>query len=113
MIGGEQVELVDVLALFAGGGRTLAAKPLCLLAPDPSGWLDAFLRPTLEAAGYRCATHAAPGEAAVTIALDDAPASPSVGGGVVRLAREVGGAGVYRYDRAGVLAALAARVGSR
>ena len=109
------MELIDVLALFADGGRALTPKPLCLLAPDPSGWLDAFLRPTLEAAGYRCAASVPAGEtAAVSIAMDDAVA-PVGGGEVVRLCREVGGRGVYRYDRAGVLAALATRVagGSR
>ena len=113
MVDGEQVELVDTLALFAGGGRVVADRPLCLLTCDGSGWMDAFLRPTLEGAGYRCASGLAPGEkAAVTLVTADGPAAPVPAGNVVQLRREVAGdgPGIYRYDRAALIAAVASRV---
>ncbi|WP_375391472.1 chemotaxis protein CheA [uncultured Sphingomonas sp.] len=107
LLGGEQVEVVDVHALFAGGGRTLVERPLCLLADDGSGWMAAFLRPVLEGAGYRCADRLAPGEtAAVTLAMADAATDDPA---ALRLSREVG-QGLYRYDRAGLLAAVAGRI---
>ena len=49
-----QVELVDIHALFAGELAPPAERPLCLLRCDGSGWMDTFLRPVLEASGYRC-----------------------------------------------------------
>ena len=114
MIAGEQIELVDAHALFAdGGGRTAAARPLCHLSCDGSGWMEAFLKPALEGAGYRCVARPLPGEVpAVTLVMADAPASASAGGNVVQLRREVGGNAdsIYRYDRAGLIAAVAARV---
>ena len=116
MIGTDQVELIDAHALFATGGNPLAARPLCLLGGDDSGWMEAFLKPALEGAGYRCVTRLDAGDTpAVTLAMAEAP---DVAGGadVVRLTREPGAAGgIYRYDRAGLLAAVAERVarGSR
>ena len=112
MIGGEQVELLDAHALFAGGGRATVQRPLCLLSCDGSGWMEAFLRPALEGAGYRCATRLAPGEqVSVTLMMADTPA-PATGGNVIQLRREVaGGTGsIYRYDRAALIAAVATRM---
>ena len=115
MVGGEQVELVDAHALFAGGGTVASRRPLCLLHCDGSGWMEAFLKPALEGIGYRCATTAAPGErAAVTLVMADSPATDQTDGNVVRLRREVAGSteSIYRYDRAALIAAVAGRVGS-
>ena len=112
MVGGEQVELVDAHALFAGGGRCTAERPRCLLSCDGSGGMQAFLAPALEGAGYRCATRLRDGEqAAVTLVMADAPAAP-VGGDVVQLRREVAGGAdtIYRYDRAALIAAVASRL---
>ena len=109
---GEQVEVLDPFWLFGEEGRAGVARPtLCLLQADASGWMRGFLRPTLEAAGYRVVTTLAPGEVAdVALALDDTPvATTSVP--LVTLCRRQGAAAhdqVYRYDRAGVLAAVAA-----
>ncbi len=65
LVDGAPIELVDPL-----GQR---AMPICLLAGDESPWADSFLRPTIEAAGYRVARSLAPGEvAAVTLSTDDA-----------------------------------------
>ena len=109
-IGGVQVELIDPHALFAGEVAPPAARPLCLLACDGSGWMDTFLKPVLEAAGYRCAATLPPGEAAaVTLAMDAPPADAA--GPVLTLARRPGDPGIYRYDRAALVAALAATTG--
>jgi two-component system chemotaxis sensor kinase CheA len=121
VLDGEQIELIDPLWLFAeaAANAPASAAPLCLLRPDATGWLRHFLKPALEAAGYRVAMQLAPGEAAdVTLALDgadDAPGGQSLATSpVVILAREPVSPGdprIYRYNRAGVLAALADRIG--
>ena len=113
LVGGDQVELVDAHALFASGGRDAAERPLCHLSCDGSGWMEAFLKPALEGAGYRCATQLQASDTpAVTLAMADAPAPDAPGGNVLRLVREVGGAGgIYRYDRVALLDAVAAWVG--
>lgn len=108
---GEQIEMLDPHWLFAEhlqspGDRQ--ALPVCLLAGVEAGWMEAFLRPSLERAGYRVATALKPGEtAALTLAMDDDAVVD--GGSVLRLSRERrdGGDAVFRYDRIGFVAALA------
>jgi two-component system chemotaxis sensor kinase CheA len=115
MIDGAPVEVVDAHALFAGEDGAIVEPPVCLLHCDGSGWMDVFLKPALEASGYRCVSALAPGEkAAVALAMEDAAvagASP-----IVRLRRDRaaprGDASVYRYDRAGLIAAIADRIGA-
>ncbi len=113
MIEGAPVEVIEPMALFAGEDTVRADPPLCLLHCDGSGWMDVFLRPALEAAGYRCAAAAIPGETpAVTLAMEgsDPPASLAP---VIRLRRDRSGAdGVYRYDSAALIAAVADRIGA-
>ena len=109
MVNGEPVELVDALALFADGTTPVAERPLCHLSGDGSGWMETFLRPVLEGAGYRCAAALPDGErAAVTLVMagDPAPAAAPV----VRLRREVAGGtdSIYRYDRVALIAAVKA-----
>ena len=124
MVDGEPVELVDVHRLFANGGTTTAAgAPLCLLLDDADGWMGGFLRPTLEAAGYRCTARLAPGEqAAVALVMEDAAAPLDLPAGLptglpaglpaglpsVRLTRTAGGGGpgIYRYDRPALIEAV-------
>ncbi|MFS0771469.1 chemotaxis protein CheA [Sphingomonas sp. 1P08PE] len=120
MIAGEQVELVDVHALFAGELAPPAERPLCLLRCDGSGWMDTFLRPVLEASGYRCTSRLADEELAdVTLAMADGgdrPAETAPSSPVVYLSRQPGTAGsdaIYRYDRAALIAAVAASAGGR
>jgi two-component system, chemotaxis family, sensor kinase CheA len=116
VIGGDQVEVVDPHAVFAGEPVPPATRPLCLLHADTGQWMDNFLRPALEASGYRCVSALAPGEtAAVTLAMDDAPAAPPHAGEVLRLSRRPGtrDGAVYRYDRAALIAALDLRTGAR
>ena len=65
VIAGEPIELVDPLAALAA--------PICLIGGAEDRWTDAFLRPTIEAAGYRVARSLAPGEtAAVTLSTAEA-----------------------------------------
>lgn len=118
MVEGEPVELLDVHWLFAQSAdehASVSAPPLCLFAGAEARWMENFLRPVLEASGYRVATALGSGERAqVVLAMEGeeiaAPAAP-----VVRLRAEVSGRGrsdsVYRYDRAALLAAVAARTG--
>ena len=106
VIAGEQIELVDPHALFAGEMPTPAARPVCLLSCDGSGWMDAFLRPVLEAAGYACTTRLPEGGLpAVTLAMAGATADAT--GPVLTLDPQPGGPGIFRYDRAALIAALA------
>jgi two-component system chemotaxis sensor kinase CheA len=103
MLGEEPIELVDPLALFDGATRP-SARPLCLLHGSESGWMEAFLRPTIEAAGYQVVRQATPG-AAITVALAMEEEASGVAGRVIRLSRQAG-AGLYRGDRAALVAAL-------
>lgn len=114
MIGGEQIELVDPHALFAGEPVKSAAQPVCLLQSDGTGWMETFLKPALEASGYRCVTRLAAGETAtVALAMEDAPALPSLAPVVTlrrnRTGQGEGDASIYRYDRPALIEALAKR----
>lgn len=122
MIAGEQVEVVDVHALFAGITIAAAprARPLCHLYGDTAGWMAAFLKPTLESAGYRCVTTIGAGESpSVTLAMaDDAGVDTASAAPIVRLRRERAGDddpddSIYRYDRPALIAAVASRVAGK
>lgn len=113
----EQVELLDAYWVFGEYGEEEgegALPPLCLLACE-DGWMTTFVRPLLESAGYRVATQAAPGDVpAVVLAMDDRPA-PREAAPLLRLRRRKAASGtnddsIYRYDRAGLLSALEARI---
>jgi two-component system chemotaxis sensor kinase CheA len=113
LIGDEQVELVDLHLLFARSHALSpsAARPLCLL-PEGDAWVDGFLRPLVESAGY--ATHAgiAAGEARLAIVWDDqVPEALPPSARLVRLRSREASAGagddsIYRYDRPALLRAL-------
>ena len=87
VIGDDQIEVVDPLTLFAEADAAAPSGPLCLLDPERGGWMSTFLKPTLEAAGYRCVTRLAPGErAAVALTFDGTGTGPVADGApVVRL----------------------------
>ncbi len=116
---GEPVELVDPLWLFAGHADVAAAghKPLALLDEGEGGWMTTFLAPMLRGAGWRVAARLGEGERAdVVIRLDDdAPAGADAA--VVRLVTDPmaarRGDAIHRYDRAGLLAAVGARLEQR
>ncbi|NJR79465.1 chemotaxis protein CheA [Sphingomonas corticis] len=105
LVDGRPVELLDPLRLLEAMGAAVGGeRPLCLLHGGEGPWMEVFLRPTIEAAGYRAVRQLAPGEQArVALAMAD-DADPPVGT-VIRLGR-ARGEGVYRYDRAALVAAL-------
>ncbi len=112
MIDGAPVEIIDVYAVFAGEHGT-ACAPICVLREDGSQWMESFLRPTLEAAGYRCVASPPPNASCViTLAFDD---DESAQGDVIRLRRTPDAThqmnSVYRYDRETLIARLSERVG--
>ena len=114
-IDGEQVEVLDIHWIFAAcadPGKAAAAPPLCLLAGAELGWMDAFLRPVLEASGYRVVTAIESNEpVAAVLAMAEDASIPAADAPVVRLRREVSGGSdsIYRYDRTALLEALGAR----
>jgi two-component system chemotaxis sensor kinase CheA len=77
--------------------------------------MTTFLKPVLEGAGYRVATKLKEGEAAAVVLTMDAVVPLLLGAvPVVRLRRERGAsdsASIYRYDRSGLLAAVARYAG--
>ncbi|KTT69072.1 chemotaxis protein CheA [Sphingomonas endophytica] len=106
VIDGEPIELIDPLALLHTASAT-TERPMCLLHGSESGWMEAFLKPAIEQAGYRVVRTAPPG-ASVAIALaieDDADSAPVP---ALRLSRQRG-APLYRYDRNALIAALKER----
>ena len=114
LIRGDQVEVVDVHALFAGENAPAARRSICLLHDDAGGWMRTFLQPALEASGYCCVTELPTGDdAIVVLAMDDAEGLPDRP--TLRLRRDIGTTGaaddsIYRYDRAALLDAIAAHV---
>jgi two-component system chemotaxis sensor kinase CheA len=113
LIGDEVVELLDAHWLFATHAeRPETASRSIRLLDSGDGWMGIFLRPILEQAGYRVVTALDRGEAALaTFAFADAEVAPDTAAPVVRLRRDraaIGGTddSIYRYDRAGILAAV-------
>ena len=121
LIDDEQVELLDILWVFDehADREAVDAAPLCLIAGDRDGWMASFVRPLLETAGYRVVTQLPQGELpAVVLSTEAAPAELADKAPLVRLRsrRAAAGAGddsVYRYDRAGLLSALEARMAGK
>ncbi|MEG3085857.1 chemotaxis protein CheA [Sphingomonas sp. PB4P5] len=116
---GEQIELLDVHWLFATHADPARDEipPVCLIEGSESAWMTTFLKPALESAGYRVATALKAGEsAAVVLTMDPEPPITAGGAAVVRLRHDRPTLGaddhsIYRYDRPGLLAALAERAG--
>ncbi len=113
LIDGEPVELLDAHWLFAthAEGAAAVAPALCLIDGDDP-WVNNFVRPLLEQAGYRVTTKVPTGETPVAVLGFEPAPTPAA----VRLCRNRADArddGVYRYDRAGILAAVGARVAGR
>jgi two-component system chemotaxis sensor kinase CheA len=120
LVGGDQVELLDVHWLFAGQSalRCRTEGPICLLAGDDP-FLDTILRPVLEGAGYRVARPGDPGadaaETIIRLAEEEDGAAPShpASARVVRIRSRAeplgdGDESIHRYDRDAILKALAA-----
>ncbi|PXA85058.1 chemotaxis protein CheA [Nostoc sp. 3335mG] len=121
LVGDIQVELVDCFWLFGqvGAAALPPERPLCVLdGSDP--WMRDILRPIVEQAGYRVGWSGEGDEAAAVAILsaDHAPAAPLPAASVIRLRatadETAASAGsIYRYDRHGLIAALAAAQGRR
>jgi len=120
LIGDLPVEIVDCFWLMsqAGYGQISEAltRPLCRVVGEGEGWARSFLGPMLELAGYRVAIGVAnAGEEAGDVLLycdDTAPPADAVSP-VLRLRSTIAAPrandnSIYRYDRSGLLAALAA-----
>jgi two-component system chemotaxis sensor kinase CheA len=114
MIAGEPIELVDPHALFAGQPAVRATQPVCLLQVDGSGWMETFLKPALEASGYRCVTKLGGEAPAIALAMEDAGVVETLAPLVTlrrnRARQGDGDASIYRYDRPALIAAMASRV---
>jgi two-component system chemotaxis sensor kinase CheA len=114
LIGGEPAEIIDAHWHFAQVGDDPAARqPVCRLASDDP-WLHNFLRPLVEAAGYRVIGEGegeVPADIAISLGDDPEPAVAASEVIHLRASRDAqaGAPGsVYRYDRDGLIAAFAA-----
>lgn len=120
LIDGEPAEVVDPHWLFArniregaaGPGESAGRQPVCRLVSDDP-WLQSFLRPLAEAAGYRIIGATDAGQADIAIAMEDAEPAEVAAAELIRLraAPEPGpesAGSVYRYDREGLVAAFSA-----
>jgi two-component system chemotaxis sensor kinase CheA len=113
LVGADQVEILDLFWLFAQGtgGGSSEGLPVCTI-PAGDSWMETFLRPIVESAGYRVVRSGEPGsEAAAVAILGEHCDAPSGSGRFVRLTAspESGAGAIHRYDRAALLGALAAR----
>lgn len=125
LIGDQPVEMIDCFWLMGqlvnDQLSAALAKPLCRVVGEGEGWARSFLAPILELAGYRVAVgDPRPGEEAgdVLLCCGDAGAAGESAAPVVRLRATLAAQGpddssIYRYDRAGLMVALAATARGR
>jgi two-component system chemotaxis sensor kinase CheA len=117
LVGDEQVEVLDLHWLFAEQphlvGEPLEA-PICVM-PAGDNYMDAILRPLVEAAGYRVLATGAPGSehAAIIVQRAEEPDQSPLPSAAhilrIRSPREpLAGddRSIHRYDREGLLSAL-------
>lgn len=112
LIGGEATELVDSHWLFASHARVarVGEAPVCRLPLDDP-WSRQLLRPLVEAAGYRVIGQDDDEDAAIALAAVESGGETPRAGRVIWLrsspeAAVDGPESIYRYDRAGLIAAL-------
>ncbi|MHA6722906.1 chemotaxis protein CheA [Sphingomonas sp. RS2018] len=107
LIDDQPVEILDPHWLFANHRDVEArATDTCCVIDAEDAWMAQFLRPMLERAGYRVTTADEPG--AILMRCDGKPAIP--GQRAVRLCID-GANGIFRYDQAAILSAVAAVAG--
>lgn len=108
---GEPAELVDAHWHFADrASRAPSERRLVCRLPDDDAWVQNFLRPLAESAGYRIA-ESDDETADIAIAIDSTAAEKAAHVIRLRASREPGSDepdSVYRYDRDGLAAAFAA-----
>ena len=114
LIGGEQAEVIDPHWLFASltGQAAQVVQRVCRI-PSNDPWMQSFLRPLVEAAGYRVVDEADAAKADLAIAASDDTGPRLEGAEVIRLRaspdEQTDGEGsIYRYDRAELMFALKA-----
>jgi two-component system chemotaxis sensor kinase CheA len=112
LVDGAPVELLDphwLFSLHAGAGADPATQPVCAL-PQGDPWIDNMLRPLIESLGYRIGRAGDRVDIQIVLEDEEVPGDANV----VRLrAAADGQSGVYRYDRAALIGALAAAKGHR
>lgn len=117
LIGGEPAELLDAHWLFAQHAAPALPKTaaVCRLAADDA-WMQNMLRPIVEAAGYRVVDEAADLPADLSIAFEGGTAAANSARTIWLRSEPGGGArpdSIYRYDRAGLLAAIRSAGGAK
>lgn len=115
LIGGEPAELVDAHWLFGchGHSNAVAGEPMVCRLPSDDPWMQNMLRPIVEAAGYRVVGSDSEEAADVVIASRGAPLPANDEAARTIWLRAEPDAkrndrSIYRYDRAGLMMALAA-----
>lgn len=122
LIAGQPVTLIDAHALFARHGEApqTASRQRCILPEDE--WARTILAPLLSGAGYDILPPGSTDREAIGIVFDDMVEVAEVLGHalptrIVRLRDQpeapAGSGTIYRYDREGLLAAIAALAASR
>jgi two-component system chemotaxis sensor kinase CheA len=107
MVDGETAELVDCHALFAAHASQSAGHGslTCRLTGDDA-WMRSFLGPIIEAAGYKIVAEGPADIAFVDGEREDDDECEARRAIRLRNAPGAGAEGIYRYDRAGLMAAL-------
>ncbi|MBO9519826.1 MAG: chemotaxis protein CheA [Porphyrobacter sp.] len=110
LVDGETAELVDCHALFARhASQLIGTHALTCRLDGEDAWMRNFLGPIIEAAGYRVVEGSGPAD---VVFVDDGTEREELGEArkAIRLRSSPGSAGgpdtIYRYDRAGLMAAL-------
>jgi two-component system, chemotaxis family, sensor kinase CheA len=120
LIAGEQVEVLDPYWIFsacAQEGSGEARKPVCALSKDDP-WMDNILRPIVENAGYRVVAADEAETADVVIVCAEGAPQQGAEGKLLKIRSQPGlvhetDDSIYRYDRAGLLAALSRSAAGR
>jgi two-component system, chemotaxis family, sensor kinase CheA len=120
LIAGEQVEVLDPYWIFsacAQEGSGEARKPVCALSKDDP-WMDNILRPIVENAGYRVVAADEAETADVVIVCAEGAPPQGAEGKLLKIRSQPGlvhetDDSIYRYDRAGLLAALSRSAAGR
>ncbi|MDT9597546.1 chemotaxis protein CheA [Sphingosinicella rhizophila] len=115
LIGGEQVEVLDLFHLFEGSATSEpeGARRICAI-PAEDHWMETILGPVIESAGYRIVRAGDPGAEMADIHLvnsDEISVKPCIKSGrVVKICSDpekTAGDAIHRYDRSALLDALA------
>ena len=119
LIDGEPAEIVDAHWLFEqlAGMPQSRAQLVCRL-PGDDPWMQNFLRPMVEAAGYLVVDERDPSETDLAIASQEMEVVPARAGHVIWLRSNPDTQpdrpdSIYRYDRASLMAALRTAQGGR